>query len=438
MLRRVGKWGLGSVGAIVVLALLVHMEGCGGPKERVGPPALRFWALGREGEVVQQLLPGFQRRYPEIKIEIQQVPWSAAHEKLLTAYVGGATPDLAQVGNTWIPEFVALGALADLTSATRSQPGLAPGGFFPGVFETNLVQGSVYGIPWYVDTRLLFFRTDLLRRAGFEAPPRTWSEWRTMMSKIHAQAPPGASAVLLPIDEWTQPVIFGLQNGASLLREGGRFGAFEERRFRAAFEFYVDIFRRRWAPSAGNTQIANLYQQFAQGDFAFYISGPWNLGEFRRRLPPGSDDLWSTAPLPAPDGVTYPGASLAGGSSLVVFKRSRLQREALAWIEYLSEPEQQARFYTLTGDLPARQAAWDSPALARDPKARAFFEQIRAARPLPPVPEWEQIAQKVREWADAVVRGGTSIDQALAGLDRDTDQILEKRRFLLDQRRGRR
>ena len=72
--------------------------------------------MGREGEVLSQLMPGFEREHPDIHVEVQQIPWTAAHEKLLTAYVGDATPDIAMLGNTWVPEFVALNALAPLDS----------------------------------------------------------------------------------------------------------------------------------------------------------------------------------------------------------------------------------------------------------------------------------------------------------------------------------
>ena len=68
---------------------------------------LRIWAMGREGEVLSQLIPGFEKEHPDIHVEVQQIPWTAAHEKLLTAYVGDATPDIAMLGNTWVPEFVA-------------------------------------------------------------------------------------------------------------------------------------------------------------------------------------------------------------------------------------------------------------------------------------------------------------------------------------------
>ena len=64
--------------------------------------------MGREGEVVEQMMPEFERRHPGVHVRVQQIPWSAAHEKLLTAWVGGAMPDVFQAGNTWLPELVAL------------------------------------------------------------------------------------------------------------------------------------------------------------------------------------------------------------------------------------------------------------------------------------------------------------------------------------------
>jgi len=64
--------------------------------------------------VIAQLLPEFTKLHPDIEVRIQQLPWTAAHQKLLTAFAGEATPDLCQLGNTWIPEFVALKALEPL------------------------------------------------------------------------------------------------------------------------------------------------------------------------------------------------------------------------------------------------------------------------------------------------------------------------------------
>jgi multiple sugar transport system substrate-binding protein len=131
--------------------------------------------------------------------------------------------------------------------------------------------------------------------------------------------------------------------------------------------------------------------------------------------------------------MPYPGLSLAGGSSLVLFRRSSVKDAAWTWLEYLSEPAQQARFYQLSGDLPARRSAWKLAGLAADPRAAPFLAQLERAAPTPKVPEWEQIATRVAECAEQVMRGGRNLDSALAALDADVDRMLEKRRWMLDQ-----
>src|SRR5437867_12238855 len=160
--------------SIVVAFALV--AGCG--PSASGETVLRFWAMGREGEVVAALLPEFEQTNPGIRVKVQQLPWSAAHEKLLTAFAGDATPDVCQLGNTWIPEFVALHALEPLDASIGRSPAIDQGDYFPGIWDTNVVEGKLYGVPWYVDTRLLFYRRDLLAQAGFAAPPRSWLEWQ--------------------------------------------------------------------------------------------------------------------------------------------------------------------------------------------------------------------------------------------------------------------
>ena len=395
---------------------------------------VRFWGFGREGEVVRELVPAFEKRHPEIRVEVQQIPWTAAHEKLLTAFVGDATPDAAQLGNTWVPEFVSLHALAPLDERIARSGAAYRQDSFAGIWDTNVVDGRTWGLPWYVDTRLLFYRPDLVAAAGVRWPPRSWSEWREAMAGIKRLGGPGRFAILLPIDEWTQPVIFGQQTGAPLLADGGRRGAFRDPRFRKAMAFYLDLYASRLAPALDLQTVANLYQQFAEGYFAMVITGPWNLGEFRNRLPKEAQDRWATAPLPPPEaGMPYPGLSLAGGSSLVLFRHARQPEAAWQWLEYLAEPAQQARFYELSGDLPARPSAWQLAGLAADPKAAPFLVQLQRVAAPPKVPEWERIATRVAECAEQVMRGGRDLDSALAALDADVDRILEKRRWMLDR-----
>jgi multiple sugar transport system substrate-binding protein len=391
--------------------------------------------MGREGEVVRGLVSEFERRNPDLHLIVQQIPWTSAHEKLLTAFVGRSTPDLAQLGSTWIPEFAAIGALEKLDDNLAGSKGVTPRGYFPGVWQTTLYDGAVYGIPWYVDTRVLFYRKDLLARVGFPQPPKSWEQWREAMRKVKSLQGRAGHPILLPTNEWEQVTQLGMQQGSPLLAENGTRGAFEQAPFAAAAQFYVGLFREGLAPMVSYTQIGNAYQEFARGNVAMWITGPWNLGEFRRRLTPQEQDLWMTAPLPAPQEAGWPSVSLAGGSSLAVFRASPGKAQAWRVIEFLSEPEIQTRFYALSGDLPARTAAWEDRSLSEDSKARAFREQLERVQPMPRVPEWEQIAQKIAEDLEPAIRGRQDVPAALATLDTDVNRILAKRRWILARRK---
>ena len=121
------------------VALAGSLAGCGrGKADPQGP--LDFWAMGREAEVVTILLADFQARHPDVPVRVQQLPWTAAHEKLLTAYAGDALPDLCQLGNTWLPEFSALGALEPLDERMAAA-GISRDDYFAGILDTNVDAG---------------------------------------------------------------------------------------------------------------------------------------------------------------------------------------------------------------------------------------------------------------------------------------------------------
>ena len=305
---------------------------------------------------------------------------------------------------------------------------VSPQDYFPGIWATNVVAGDLYGIPWYVDTRVLFYRSDLLKKAGFDTPPRSWEEWQRALAAVKREVGPSRYAILLPLNEFEPLLALGLQQDQPLLRDDGRWGGFSTPGFRRALDFYVEMFRQGWAPATGNAEISNVWSEFGRGFFSFYISGPWNIEEFKRRLPSEHQGDWMTAPLPGPHG---PGASTAGGSSLVIFRSSRHAEATWRLIEFLSEPAVQVRFHQLTGDLPPRRSAWQDEQLAGNVYAKAFFDQLERARPAPQVPEWERIMSEMQLIAEQVVSGRMDTEEATRALDARVDAILEKRRWML-------
>jgi multiple sugar transport system substrate-binding protein len=415
-----------------VVALTLAALAAAGCTRRSGPVTIRFWGMGREGEVVQQLIPAFEREHPGIRVVVQQLPWTAAHEKLITAYVGRSTPDVSQLGNTWIPEFSALEAIEPLRPWLAKSADLDSSRFFSGIWDTNVIDGEPYGVPWYVDTRVVFYRKDILRRAGYTTLPQTWEGWREAMRAVKRVVGPDRYAIFLPTNEWNPPVIMGLQAGSPLLVDGATRAAFRDSAFRRGFDFYMSLYRENLAPSVSGNEISNVYQEFARGYLNMWITGPWNLGEMRNRLPDSLKDAWATAPMPGPTGPAS-GLSLAGGSSLVLYKASAHKPEAWAFIRYLSRPDVQLTFWRLTGDLPGRVEAWRDTALTADPNMRTFGEQLTRVVATPKVPEWEEIAIRVQEQVERVVRRASTADSAMSVLSSDVDRMLEKRRWLRER-----
>jgi len=392
---------------------------------------VRFWAMGREAEVVAELIREFEAENPGIHVDVQNIPWTAAHEKLLTAFAADGLPDVFQLGNTWIPEFAELDTLTPLAPFVARSKVVDPADYFQGIWDTNVIHDQLVGIPWYVDTRLLYYRKDLLAQAGFDHPPRTWAEWNTMMAAIKKMQGADRYAILMPINEFEQQLSFALQQPDPLLRDHDTRGNFRSPGFRRTLAFYENMFAQGWAPRMSETQISNVWDEFFRGFNVFYLSGPWNIREFKKLQPKELEGKWGTAALPGPDG---PGAGIAGGTSLVISRSSQQKEASWKLIEFLSRPAIQERFHSIIGDLPPRRSTWEFASLANDPLAQPFRDQLERVRPTPKVLEWERIVQEMRIVTEQVVRGGLDQDVAVNRLDDRVDKVLAKRRWMHEQR----
>lgn len=402
------------------------LAGCGRDD---GIARLTFWAMGNEGTNVPRLIPAFEAANPGIRVEVQPQPWTAAHQKLLTAYAGNSLPDVSQIGNTWVAEMAAIGALSPMPEAASD----LLTDQFPAVLDTNRIDGRAVATPWYVDTRLIFYRTDLLTQVGYEAMPTTWADWKAAMQAVKRSVGPDCYAILLPLNEFEQLLTFGLQGDQPLLRDEATRGNFSSPSFQAALAFYKSLFDEGLAPVASASQISNVWTEFARGWFSFYFSGPWTIGDMKSRLPPEIQPHWTTAGVPGPTG---PGTSAPGGSSLAVFRSSPNPEAAWKLVRYLSDPAVQAEFNVITGSLPARPSAWSAPKVASDPYVTAFGGQLDRAKAVPKVPEWERIVTEMQIVAERMVRGEFTVPRAAAEIDRRADRLLEKRRWMLERGRA--
>lgn len=149
----------------------------------------------------------------------------------------------------------------------------------------------------------------------------------------------------------------------------------------------MNLYFEGLAPSISGNEVANLYQEFARGYFSMYISGPWQLGEFRNRLPAELQDDWGTAPLPGPTGPAS-GVSLAEQvESLVLYRASKHKAEA--WRKLMSSSRGPTCSSSSGGSrvtCPGASRRGATPRW-RDPDVRAFGEQLTRVVATPKVPE---------------------------------------------------
>src|SRR3546814_18714886 len=123
--------------------------------------------MGNEAASLPALLGGIAWPTGAPPIAVQPLPWTAAHEKLLTGFAGGSLPSVGQVGNSWIAELAAIGALEPVPAYAKR----LLHDQFGAVVDTKRIAGKTQGVPRYVDTRWQFYSKYLYARAGYVGPP---------------------------------------------------------------------------------------------------------------------------------------------------------------------------------------------------------------------------------------------------------------------------
>lgn len=132
---------------------------------------LSVWAMGTEGEKLGDVAKEYQKANPNITIKVTPIGWDVAHQKLVAAAAAGKLPDVMQMGGSYMGEFADMGVLEPVDTATFNKSD-----FFPAGWEQGTVDAKTYGVPWYVDTRVLFYRTDLAEQADITKAPATVKE----------------------------------------------------------------------------------------------------------------------------------------------------------------------------------------------------------------------------------------------------------------------
>ncbi|MFC6084136.1 extracellular solute-binding protein [Sphaerisporangium aureirubrum] len=396
-----------ALAAPLVAVSLLSLVACSGTApagNAGGARELTVWIMGDGSAHFQRLVKPFTDQ-TGIGVDTVAIPWDSVDQKFTTAVASGDGPDVLQIGLSKLRAFADSGALLTLDDQTlKDRPALAAAGFLDGVAAAG---GARVSVPWVSDTRVLFYRTDILAEAGITGPPVTWDEVRAY-AKTLAGRGEGRYGYHIPQWDSALPVIMTWTEGGAIVGDGGELD-FDTPAFHRAVDIYTGLYADGSVPADADF---DQLQGFVSGATPMLVSGPY-LAAAITSAAPQLDGAWSVAPIPG--GAAH--TSLLAGSNLGVWGSTDDEDGALRLLDYLSRPRTQLTWYELDGQLPATKAALSDPRLTSDPLVSVYAEQLRDARPLPPVPNWDGDTGKVLlDTLNSIVLTGADRDTALRGL----------------------
>lgn len=402
--------------AAVSLVLALAAAGCGGKTPPAGGPVtITFWQFW-DSAVIAPQVARFEAENPGIKVKMEQLTWQNGREKILASVAAGTSPDLCELGSTWFARFAADGALADITAETDSLRAALR------MWEAATYSGRVYGVPWMMGTRALFYNRALFRQAGLDPdrPPETWSDLLATARRIHHPAGgtygygrnSGERYVL-----FKKFMPFAWSLGGDVLAPDGRTVVINSPANLRALKFYLEL------GSCSLTDKQDLLDQaFKQGRVGVLLSGAWLF----KTIPADAPDLdYGVAPFPRPDDAAGPGRSFGGGELLVVFRTSKHPAEALRLARFLARADNAlALARTAKSVQPAAAGLEDDPYFRENPRERVFLEQLSHAVFPPNISRWTEVEGIMESWVEKALYGQVGPEAALAGAEREIAALL--------------
>jgi multiple sugar transport system substrate-binding protein len=404
---------------VVLVPLSAALIGCA-PRSR--PTEVLFWQFWPAG-VITPLLQKFEAENPGLKVRTKELAWETGRDTILAAVASGTVPDLCEIGSASMPRFLASRGLADWSAGVADLRGTLRG------WEMCSIGDALYGVPWVLGTRALFYDKTLFARAGLDStkPPGTWADlYRDAAAiqkhargahgfGIHANDPPARFEEFMP---------FAWGNGGEILSAGLDSSRFDSPENRAALAFYLSL-RKVGTLGSGDA----LDGDFTGGRLGLEISGAWLFARISKEAP---TLRYGVAPVPKPAEDRGTHASFAGGEVLVGFEASKHKEAALRLARFLVRPDNALALAEAMGNVvPATMGADTSGFYRARPGPQMMIRQLALARFAPNHPEWEAMEAAIEDAIgkaldDSRSPPDTSAARATAEADQKIAELLRK------------
>jgi multiple sugar transport system substrate-binding protein len=343
-------------------------------------------------------------------VDVSQVSWDAAHAKFLSLISANQAPDIAVFGPKWLPEFIDLNVLQPLDD-------LFPKSFFANfpkaLLDQVTVDGHIWALPEGLSTRLMYYRTDLLKKAGIAAPPKTWTEFVADAKKLNNPPSNYGFCVQGQGDETIWNYTYFLYGAGGRYTDSANNWAVNQPANVKALQMMVDLSNTDnvTQPKPTGTGLDTAQELLVKGNCAMYFGPPWILAQMKSENPALMKDIQVTD-YPTESGKPAP---LFIQDVFVMFKNAKNPKAAAKFLQFWSQDKYQEQFNESESLIPVTKSAGAAPYFKNNKAIQRFVQSIPESISYPVKNGWDTVNTEVSKAIQAAYLGEspqTALDKA--------------------------
>jgi len=362
---------------------------------------------------IRAMTDEFQKANPGVSVNLEFVPYEGLYDKIVASEAaGGSGYDVVLFDVIWPAAFAQDRVLLDVSDRLKT---LDKSTVFDGAWATVNYDGKYFGMPWILDTKYLFYNTEMLKKAGINEPPKTWDELAQDAKIIKDKG-----IVQFPIvSSWSQAEAVICDYATIAAGYGG--GLYDGSK--PAFDKGGSLDAVRWMTASIKDGISNpnskeyseedVRKVFSAGDAAFALN--WTYMYAKANDPAESKIVGQVGVEPAPGVAGKSTASAVNGSmALGITSGSTHPDTAWKYITYLTSQPEQNKFAQLS--LPIWKSSYDDAAVTKnqEPLVAAAKTSIAIMTPRPTVVNYQEVSTILQAQIENALAGKATPEAAMA------------------------
>lgn len=336
----------------------------------------------KTGPYFEEVAAAFEKENPDIKINVEVVPWDTLLQRLTTDIAGGAAPDLSIIGTRWLLDFAEQGIAQPLDDYLTPD---FKSTFIDTFMAPSVIDGQIMGLPVAASARAMLVNMEVFDKAG-ATPPTTWQELRDAAKKIAALPDTYAMGLQGKEIETDAYFYYALWTfGGNILNEDGTSGLDSPEAIEAA-KFYKSMLDEGLTqPSPTNYSRDDVFNMFKQGQVGMIFTFPMLIPQIKEEAPDMNYKV-----MPFPEKATK--ATYGVTDTLMMFADSEVKDEAWKFIEFAYQDEWRSKFDRGEGFLPVTKNVAAEDYYKNDKDIAGFAAGLPYAKFAPTIANWEEIA----------------------------------------------